>query len=32
MYDPSEEPADTKRVFRGLYAFLQLQESTQNTV
>ena len=32
MHDPSEDPDNIERVFRGLYAFLHLQENTQNTV
>ena len=32
MHAPSEDPADIWRVFRGLYAFLRLQEDDQNTV
>ena len=31
MYHPSEDPANIGRVFRGLYAFLHLQEHTQHT-
>ena len=31
MLDPSEDPADIGRVFRGLYTFLHLQENSQNT-
>ena len=32
MHDPSEDPANIGRVFRGLHAFLHLQENDQNTV
>ena len=30
MYDPSEDPADIEIAFRGLYAFINLQENVRN--